>query len=46
MQEALSMSAEQRLAQVDALQQAKAEQIGSRQQQDVALVESRPARSM
>ncbi|WP_313139319.1 XVIPCD domain-containing protein [Stenotrophomonas sp.] len=46
MQEALSMSAEQRLAQLDALQQTKAEQIGSRQQQDVELVESGPARSM
>lgn len=46
MHEALSMSAEQRLSQLPPPQQAKEEEIGRRQQQDVALVESSPARSM
>lgn len=46
MHEALSISAEQRLTQLDSPQYAKAEEIGGRQQQDVAFVESGPARSM
>ncbi|MEA0635379.1 hypothetical protein [Xanthomonas campestris] len=45
-QEALSVPAEQRLTQVEALQQAKAEEIQRSQQQDVVQQQLGQARSL